>query len=182
MPKTTYMPVTVTDANGITHTFQAGDEVPDELVERIDNEAVWQKPEGYDDTPDEGRPLGWQEQPGEPGVHSGPGSPSFADAPYATDEGVAPFQPDSGPVTEEGGNELTGEPAPDGPSESGQTGGGSSEADTATSKPSSSELDQMTRAELDRVATNLGLDPSGASSKAEVRSMIDSAPEPGDEG
>lgn len=170
MSKTTYQPVTVTDANGVTYTFQAGDEVPDDLAERIDNDAVWVKPEGADDSP-----LGWSDD-------AETGSAAPADAPYATDEGIAPFQPDSGPVEETGSTVLTGEPAPveeAGATASAETGGVSSEGDvTATSKPSSAELDQMTRSQLDQVATNLGCDPSGASSKAEVRSLIDSVDVP----
>jgi hypothetical protein len=141
MPKTTYQPVNVTDENGVTHTFQAGDEVPDELVARIDNPGIWEQPEG--EIVDE-RPLGTV------GTVENVTRPP-ADAPYATSEPFAPFQPDSGPVVETGSTELTGEQPPAGPSESDQTAGASSEPTVeGTSKPSSDELDQMTRAGSDR--------------------------------
>jgi hypothetical protein len=118
MPKTTYQPVNVTDENGVTHTFQAGDEVPDELVARIDNPGIWEQPEG--EIVDE-RPLGTV------GTVENVTRPP-ADAPYATSEPFAPFQPDSGPVVETGSTELTGEQPPAGPSESDQTAGASWEA------------------------------------------------------
>lgn len=171
MPKTTYQPVNVTDENGVTHTFQAGDEIPDELVERIDNSGIWKKPEG---TVDDERPLGTV------GTVEDVTRPP-ADAPYAGSEPLPPFQPDSGPVEETGSTEMTGEQPPAGPNESAPTDGASSEPTAeVASKPSSSELDQMTRSELDQTARSLGLDSSSAGSKAEVRSMIDSAPEPGE--
>jgi hypothetical protein len=166
MGKTIYRRTAVTDAAGEQHIYEPGDDVPDDIADRIDNPAVWEKPQD-DDTP-----LGSSDTPTSTG-------PAFADAPYAdSSEPLEPWLPDTGPVTEAGGNILTGEQAPIEPM--GSTDGGSGVAPGAPgTKPSQEDLDAMTREQLDETARRLGLDPSGASNKAEVRSLIDSAEEPG---
>lgn len=88
MSKTAQRRVTVTDANSDTHTFEPGDEVPDELVARINNPDVWE-------------PIEYST--GEVGnVDSAPAMPSgVRDAPYATPpEGDGVVTPAGGPTAE----------------------------------------------------------------------------------
>lgn len=162
MGKTAKRPTMVTDERGVQHRFNAGDEVPDELVARIDNPAVWEDPEPTTAGPDP------SELNGTATVSTMP-SPSLAvqDAPYAT-------PPEHEGVTNQAGTGLEGE---DETSESSDDGGSSDEPAPAGVKPSSGDLDGMTAKELAEVAAKLDVSvPSGAS-KAQIRAIIDSAPD-----
>lgn len=144
----------VSDEHGTQHRFEAGDEVPDELVKRVDNPAVWESSHVVDP------------QEGEVGIRSAPQPVSTVvqDAPWAvpTDERPDVVTPQSGrPVTTEAGlSEATDGELSD-PSEAGRT------------VPSAGELDGMTRADLDGVAASLGLSTQGMR-KDEVRAAIES--------
>lgn len=160
---TIYRRTSVTDADGVDHVYEPGDDVPDTVAERIDNPTVWEKPEDFvEDTP-----FGTSE------TFEDVSRPP-ADAPYATPGPSEPFQPDSGPVTEDGGNELTGEEAPLSPAV------GSSAGVAGGSQPSQGDLDRMTKSELEDVARSRGIEPPAGATKAELRSLIDSADTPGE--
>lgn len=140
--------ITVSDADGVQHVFEKGDEVPDELVERIDNPAAWEADEIVEDPSQVGVVASESPQP-----------TGIADAPYA------------GPPVDvpETVTPMSGEPA-----FSQVTDGSSSEDEApADTVPSAAELEGMTRADLDGVAESLGLSTAGMR-KDEVRAAIES--------
>lgn len=151
--------VTITDANSDTHTFDPGDEVPDELAERINNDAVWD-PEAVDEAP-----LGPSD--GEPDPFSG-----VQDAPYArAPEGDGVVTPYGGATPESLSGRMPAETPDDASSPDVQDDG---------SSVTPEQLDRMNRSELDEVALSRGLDPNEYATKADLRSAIDSAGVPGE--
>lgn len=162
MGKTAQRPVMVTDEHGTQHRFAAGEEVPDELVARIDNDSVWEPVEYDADAGPDPTDLAASATV----VATSPDGGVVLDAPYAhssdepegvTDQAGRPpsLQPDS----ESTGSESSDESPEDG------------------SKPSPEALDGMTRADLESTARSLGIEVPHNASKAQIRGFIDSAPD-----
>ena len=163
MGKTAKRPVQVSDESGVPHRFEAGEEVPDELAARIDNPAVWEDPEPGSTGPDPTELNATATVSTEPPV-----SLAVHDAPYAS----PPAERVEG-VVNQAGTGLEGE----GQEETRPDGVSSDEQERAGVKPSPGDLDGMTHKELVEVATKLDVAvPSGAS-KAQIRQLIDSAPD-----
>jgi hypothetical protein len=168
MGKTVKQRTQVTDGEGKHHIFNPGDDMPDELVARVDNPAVWEDPEGEQvPGPDPFGTLNPTATVGGPGSQIPVGA--VHDAPYASEP------PEEG-VTNQAATGLENEQSPS----SSETEGSSSDEDdrVGSVKPSPAELSGMSRADLSATAERLGLSvPSGAT-KEQIRGLIDSAPEP----
>lgn len=166
MGKVAKRPTMVTDERGVQHTFAAGDEVPDELVDRIDNPAVWEDPDTDDgvtgpDPTDLAASATVVAKSADGGV--------VLDAPYAHESDEP-----------EGVVDQAGRPPSMQPDLTGSDSTGSESSDEqvpAGSKPSREALDGMTRAELEDTASSLGISVPSNASKAQIRSFIDSAPD-----
>lgn len=158
----------VTDEHGTQHRFAAGEEVPDALVERIDNPAVWEEPEQEDSAGPDPTDLAASATV----VQRAPSGGVVLDAPFAHNS----VEPEG--VTDQAGRPPSLQP------DSGSTGSESSEDDPVQdgSKPSPEVLDGMSRADLADTARTLGLSVPPNASKAQIRSFIDSAPDRPDGG
>lgn len=165
MGKTAKRATMVVDENGVQHRFEAGDEVPDELVERIDNPAVWEDPGEQEDTGPDPTDLAASATV----IARAPDGGVVLDAPYAhlSDE------PEG--VTDAAGRPPSMQPDLSGSETVGSVSSDESEAEG--SKPSPEALDGMTRAELEDTARSLGIEVPHNASKAQIRGFIDSAPD-----
>ena len=162
----------VTLENGAQQFFEPGEQVPDELVGRITNPLVWERPQPSDAVPT--------------------GGASGADAPYASHvSSVVPEQPSAGGEVSSPDDTSQERSAPlparsDPLPERSDTETEQTEVTGESSVPARGDgptwplpgvLDEMTRAELLAVAASHHVAVRAGAPKSEVRRLIDSARE-----